>query len=360
MNTEKKDIENLLSNPSFRRWVFNATPELNLYWNNWIMQYPEKTDAVKKARLLTTAFRFEEKALADVDKLKLWRRIKATNEQGKKSNEATETKSLIERSRKMPEVNPGMNSRYLLRYAAVLTGLFVLAVAAIYFTKTERNEFEVQVVKKVNKPGQKSAILLADGTQVKLNASSTLTYPKHFSGEERKVLLEGEAFFTVKKGTTPFVVETEHLKVEVLGTSFNLRDFDENKEYALALVTGKVLVSSVAAPQDYLVLHPGQKGSPDPLTGRLSATAFDYDEEITWKEGILVFKETPFSKVTERLEAWYGVSFVLENEGVGDLLITGRFDNESLNNVLQSISYSGDFTYKIQGKEVFINFGLKP
>lgn len=356
MNTQEKDIHDLLSDPSFRAWVFNDTPELNAYWKNWLMEYPEKTEALKTARILVKSIRFDEKSITDKDKLKLWRRIEATNHLQNGSIEETKTRPINEQNQYPPRNVPGKQSNYLLRYAAVLAGVFILAVAATYISNGLKNEVEVQFVKKVNVSGQKSTIFLADGSQVNLNASSTLTYPKDFSGDERKVFLKGEAFFKVKKGEKPFVVETEHLKARVLGTSFNIRDFDGKDEYSLSLLTGKVMVSSVDTPQDYIILNPGQKSGPDIENGSLMVTAFEYDEEMAWKDGVIVFKEIPFKQVLERLEAWYGVEFIQENGPAEHFLVTGKFNNESLDNVLRSISYTGNFSYSFQGKSVYINF----
>lgn len=356
MSTQEKDIQDLLSDPSFRAWVFTSSPDLNLFWENWLIKNPDKREAVKEARILIKALKFDERALAEADKSRLWSRITASNELHSKSGRETKIRPINDRVQYLRGVEPRKQPNYFLRYVAVLAGILTLAVTATLIWNKPHPELEVHMIEKVNEAGQKSTIFLADGTLVNLNASSRLTYPKDFSGEERKVFLQGEAFFKVKKGTKPFVVETEHLKAKVLGTSFNIRAFAEKDEYSLALATGKVMVSPTEAPQDYVILEPGQKGTLDSLTGRMSTTSFDYEEEIAWKEGILVFKDCAFATVRSRLEEWYGVRFVLENEPLEDFLVTGKFDNESLDNVLQSISYTGSFSYAFKENNVHLNF----
>lgn len=360
MNAQEKDIHDLLSDSSFRAWVLNDTPELDDYWKNWLMEHPDRVEAFERAKIIVKALRFDEKSLTRKDKMKLWRRIEATNHLQNKSNGETKIKPINEQNQYPSRNAPGKQINYLLRYAAVLAGVFILAVAATYILKGLNGNVEVQLVKKVNGAGQKSTIFLPDGSQVNLNASSLLTYPKYFSGDKRKVFLKGEAFFKVKKGEKPFVVETEHLEARVLGTSFNIRALDEKEEYSLSLLTGKVMVVSLDSPQDYLVLNPGQKSSLDSESGNLIATAFDYDEEMAWKDGVIVFKKLSINKVLERLEAWYGVEFILEDGLAESFFVTGKFDNESLENVLRSISYTGNFSYSFQGKKVYIKFDKKP
>ncbi len=360
MNAQEKDIHDLLSDPSFRAWVLNDSPELDDYLENWLMEHPDRVEAFERAKIIVKALRFDEKSLTRKDKMKLWRRIEATNHLQNKSIGETKIKPINEQNQYPPRTAPGKQNNYLLRYAAVLAGAFILAVAATYILNGLNDSVEVQFVEKVNGAGQKSTIFLPDGSQVKLNASSILTYPKDFSGDKRKVFLKGEAFFNVKKGEKPFIVETEHLEARVLGTSFNIRDLDEKGVYSLSLLTGKVMVVSLDSPKDYLILNPGQKSSLDKTSGNLIATTFDYDEEMAWKDGVIVFKKHSFNKVLERLEEWYGVEFILENGPAKAILVTGKFDNESLDNVLRSISYTGNFSYSFQGKLVYINFDKKP
>ena len=358
MNAQENDIHDLLSNPSFRAWVFEGTPELDAYWESWQLEYPDKKEILKKARILAKALRFDEKPFSDKDKQKLWRKIEATNHLRNKGVRDPKVSPLTTQNSQGPA--PEKLANPLLRYAAVLAGLVVLAVAATLVLKGINNETEIAFVEKANEPGQKSTIFLADGTMVQLNASSALRYPQRFTGEERKVFLKGEAFFKVKQGVRPFVVETENLNARVLGTSFNIRDFNEREGYSLSLLTGKVMVACVDTPQEYIILNPGEKTIADSTTGSLLTTAFDYDEEMAWKDGALVFKSLPFLKVLERLEAWYGVEFLLENQPADELLITGKFQNEYLDNVLRSIAYTGGFTYKFSGKTIYINFDKKP
>lgn len=360
MSNQEKDIDVLLSNPQFKSWVLDPNLELNLFWENWLKQNTEKREAVKKARIIIKALQFDENKLAEEDRSKLWSRIKESNASLAKSD-VRETKirpinDKLSYNRKVETAKP---VNYLLRYAAVLVGTLVLVLTATLVLEDFSANVEAQMIEKTNESGQKATIFLADGTLVTLNSSSKLIYPKNFAENERKVVLQGEAFFKVKEGSKPFVVETSNLTARVLGTSFNIRDFSGKNEHSIALVTGKVMVSAAKTPQEYVILSPGEMGSLDSLTGKLLTTHFDYDEEIAWKDGILVFKNLSYKNVLSRLTDWYGVNFILENHPKEDFLITGSFDNESLDHVLQSIGYIGEFTYSIDGNNVYLTFNPK-
>jgi ferric-dicitrate binding protein FerR (iron transport regulator) len=208
-----------------------------------------------------------------------------------------------------------------------------------------------------NQKGQKTRIFLPDGSTVILNSSSKLVYPSGFTNDKREVFLSGEAFFDVTKDSLrPFFVRTEEITARVLGTSFNVRAYPDDMEETIALVTGKVLVSGKRINKDSVLLLPGESAKLMRGTEIITKGTFDFEEEILWKDGILCFKDEPFNDVISQLERWYGVNITIANHPEKDLIVNGRFENEYLDNVLQSMAFTAHFDFQIEGSNINISF----
>ena len=206
------------------------------------------------------------------------------------------------------------------------------------------NELEVPVA-------GECSLVLDDGTQVWVNADSRLKYPVQFVGEERKVFLEGEAYFIVAKDSLPFVVSTSRGDIRVLGTTFNVKSYDEEIAMQATLVEGKVLV---AQGQKEMELAPGEQGTVTDA-GIMAKRAVDVDEFVGWRKGIYVFKKQPLEDIMRDLSRWYGVSVFFQNEGLKQVSFTGnlkRYDN--INEFLDVLQRTGDVKYRINNNTVII------
>ena len=206
------------------------------------------------------------------------------------------------------------------------------------------NELEVPVA-------GECSLVLDDGTQVWVNADSRLKYPVQFVGEERKVFLEGEAYFIVAKDSLPFVVSTSRGDIRVLGTTFNVKSYDEEVAMQATLVEGKVLV---AQGQKEMELAPGEQGTVKDA-GIMAKRAVDVDEFVGWRKGIYVFKKQPLEDIMRDLSRWYGVSVFFQNEGLKQVSFTGnlkRYDN--INEFLDVLQRTGDVKYRINNNTVII------
>ncbi|ODS72616.1 MAG: hypothetical protein ABS46_20775 [Cytophagaceae bacterium SCN 52-12] len=155
--------------------------------------------------------------------------------------------------------------------------------------------------------GERKMVKLDDGSVVWLNAASRLTYPGRFTGGTREVSLEGEAFFDIARNEDqPFVIKSGALKTTVLGTSFNIRAYREDKTMSVAVVTGKVRVTS---PEAELHLEPNQQAVFDKKRLKLDKKQeMSVSEMVSWKEGMLRFRNTTFSEVTAVLRRSRGAS----------------------------------------------------
>ncbi len=232
----------------------------------------------------------------------------------------------------------------------VLPFLFTLI---LYYDSTKQEPTildELKTETRETKKGQKLTVYLNDGSKVKLNADSKITFHNPFSDTARIVYLTGEAFFEVDEDTLrPFKVISSHATVEVMGTSFNVNTSEAKSK--VALVSGKLQVRSK---DTQAILSPGQKIEADKYhLGQVSQ--IDYDEDLAWKDDILVFKNASMDEVIKRLEAWYGVSFTIHlNQDKRHWNYSGKFTNQSLHHVLMGIGLSEKFDFEIENKTIVL------
>jgi len=248
---------------------------------------------------------------------------------------------------------------FALRVAAIIV-LAVLASISLQHTfPSDATVEQVAYVTKSNPAGQKTTIFLEDGSKVMLNAASTLTYPEHFTPAERRLQLEGEAFFEVAKDAErPFTVVAHGMATTALGTSFNIRAYEDENNISIALATGKVKVESseTSAHAEVYQLLPGESLTYDIALEKYKKEPFDPKAQLAWKDGIIYFHEASFQHVIDKLSRWYGVSFAIENQPEQSWKYTGEFSKENLENVLLSISYAKQFDFKIDDNTVKIVF----
>lgn len=238
---------------------------------------------------------------------------------------------------------------YLARVAAVLVFAF-----GSYFIFNQTQQPELMTASAEGLSGQ--GVKLADGSIVSLNSNASITYPEEFIGNERLVSLTGEAFFEVAHNPEmPLVIEMGNLRVKVLGTTFDLDDHSNCNNIVLYLQTGKVLFYSIdpidESVVEQIVLTPGQKGIYNKQTGEITQGQFDSKNFMAWKSGVLEFNHTPLAQVFKVLEKTYNVR-VKNGSAYNDLLLTAKYDNESLESVFESLNVIFDIKFCIQGKQI--------
>lgn len=240
-----------------------------------------------------------------------------------------------------------------LRYAAAV---LILALAFGYFSlqndqRTLSNApAEIAFITKSTTAGQKSTVILPDGSKVILNSQSSIRYPKYFTDSTRNVELQGEAFFEVAPDAKrPFTVLSREVKTQALGTSFNINSRKEIIKISLA--TGKVKVDAEVL-EEGIVLEPGFALSIHSEKDIVEKRPFDIKKELSWKEGILYFKDNSFNDIISTLELWYDVKFEIPASVKISAPYTGHFDNASLEHVLDNMGFALNFDYKMEEKKV--------
>lgn len=250
-----------------------------------------------------------------------------------------------------------INRFFLLKVAASII-ILVATLFSIYYNiqKDTEKPVEVRWMLKQNPAGQKSKIFLPDGSVVWLNSASTLQYAENFSDSDRYITLQGEAYFEVEKDVNrPFIVNCNQVQTTALGTKFNINSFKENA-VNVSLLHGSVIVNSERLKDDKgRILNPGEFIVYNNDGENFERGEFDIDDITAWKEGILIFKDATFDEIKDKLEMWFGTEMILNYSTKYHKHYNGRFNNENLQNILESLSFAFDFQYQLKNKTVTIN-----
>lgn len=211
------------------------------------------------------------------------------------------------------------------------------------------NEQQVSYLEASTSYGERKQILLPDGTQLTLNSCSHVRYPNRFTGEERRVELEGEGFFQVHRNEKqPFIVNTRRFDVRVLGTRFDVKSYSSDEVVSVGVESGKVQVD---LPEAMMRLQAKEQVFINTLSGEYSKHR-DERTVAVWRKGGLRFNSTPVRDVAKELERMYNcrISFAEGQEFKN--LISGEHDNKSLEAVLQSIEYTSGIRFKKDGNQI--------
>ena len=197
--------------------------------------------------------------------------------------------------------------------------------------------------------GKRYMATLSDGTKVWLNSGSTLTYPVSFDSGIRTVTMTGECFFDVPKDPQkPFIVEARGMEVEALGTSFNITCYENEEVASMTLSTGRVAVGTRAGS---LMVEAGRRVEFDMATDRLSESAVDPADYSGWIDGRYKFTGATFGYVVARLELLYDVT-IIDRSNIGDsVLFSGAFDDMDIESVIKSLTINTSTAYEYDAEK---------
>jgi len=239
---------------------------------------------------------------------------------------------------------------YWQRIAAVLL-LPLLIVGAIYFS-LDRNISNNAVVWQTitTPPGVKSQVQLPDGTRVWLNSGSSLRYPSSFSGNSRDVEITGEAFFEVVKDEKhPFIIDLGKIGIEVVGTEFNVINYDREKQTEIILASGKVRLFDKKENIRRIIteMEPGQQAVYLKAGNELSLKYVDTEKYISWINGRLIFKDDPMDEVIRKLDRWFNVEIEMGDPEIAQYIYTATFQNETIEQILNLLKRTSPIEYTI-------------
>ena len=264
-----------------------------------------------------------------------------------------------------PEIAP--KTRRIFGYSrisvAAAASIIVIISLSIFFLPVARKQSShsqlASLEKKQNSKGIKSTIQLADGSKIWLNADSKIQYPEVFEGDTREVYLNGEAFFEVAKNPAkPFIIHLANGTVRVLGTSFNIRAYDNEKSVETSVATGKVAFipryKNVTKKVDTIFLTPNKKLSYVFTAEKIEVAPTVAVNDKAWTEGKMIFKAMRLQEIATELERNFAKKVVFLDEAAKNYILTGSFQDNSLEEVMYYFSLSKKIYYKITDNELHI------
>lgn len=224
--------------------------------------------------------------------------------------------------------------------------------SALSYEENKDTVLRENVMNKVETPrGGEYGITLADGTKVYLGALSEIEYPVVFGKNSREVRVSGEVYFDVSRDTArPFIVKTEHLNVEVWGTSFNVRDYEDEDYVETTLVSGKV---KVCVGGESCILEPNYQAVLDKNNNILETKEVDVSEYVDWKSGRLNIRNKRLEDILIRLSKWYDVYVFYVNEEAKDIRFYANIDRYSdMNELLDKFEKTGQVEFQVKGNVI--------
>ena len=233
------------------------------------------------------------------------------------------------------------------RAAAVLFIPLLITLMVQHWGNDEQELAQMMEIK--TNPGMMISLTLPDGTLVFLNSESTLSYPSRFDGDTRNVNLRGEAYFEVAKDPEKkFIVSTSHQsQIEVLGTHFNVEAYEKEDRVSATLVEGKIgFIYKCDNASKKVLMAPGQKLIYDSKDSKVQLYATSGESETAWKEGKIIFRNTPLEEGLRMLEKRYNVEFIIKNNRLKGDSFTGAFTNQRLERILEYFQLSSQIRWR--------------
>ena len=215
-------------------------------------------------------------------------------------------------------------------------------------------ESESVVYNKLEIPrGGEFCLTLSDGTRVWLNSETSIQYPVAFGAKERRVFVQGEAYFEVAKDAKkPFTVQFMSSSVTVLGTSFNIRAYPEEKRSQTTLAEGSVRIYS---PGSSMLLKPGEQAEVSALSGEMVKQEVEVKNFTSWKDGRFVFEQQPLEDIMRTLERWYDIRVIFKDEGAKRISLSGNMKRYGdFSQVMKMLQMTGDVRFELHGNDVYI------
>ena len=268
--------------------------------------------------------------------------------------------SVLKEAFKIIEVNTRTQTirkqlNVLLRIAGILLLPVLCTLATYLYMDKQVQPFINNQVMVEAQNGHRAAVILPDGSKVNLNSGSYISYQQSFGKKAREVKLSGEAFFEVTKNPKKkFIVHTEYIDIEVLGTAFNVYAYEKENTVEMVLLAGEVKINTNKVPYQSYYVKPNEKISLDKQSGSLKIRKTDARFETAWLRDEMVFRSERLETVFDKLERKYGVTIQYDNFKQDNDRFTGSFNNEELTGILDILKIHYHFSYKVQGNKIII------
>ena len=352
MHYKLYSTEDFIQDDFFQQWVFSPNEENTRYWKNFLLHYPVQQAKIDEAREFLLAMNFERDVPDSVVEEIRSRVNTAIDEYELMQSRTEEVRKPAERKRS--------RSVALRIFSSIAASILIAGISIGYFLlqKDPSAALFITLEEEKASPGEQRHIVLADGSQVWLNADTKIRYPANFSGTMfREIYLDGEAFFDIARDEEkPFIVHASGLAIKVMGTAFNVRSYAKDRVVETTLVEGKVSIESVFEDSVFQVtLLPNQQALFRKDSGTLALEdTVKTENYVAWKHGWMIFDDKPFSFIKETMERWYDVSIHMEDQKSLSCTYSARFKDKTLQEVLEIFRNTESIQYRIEGQQVFI------
>ena len=342
MNYSKFKIEDFVSDEYFRQWVLKPSPKNKKFWTEWLERNPSKKNEIEQSKKIVSQFEFNTYQPSQEDVKSVWDNIATA------INEPAEPAKVVSIK---PTVNTGAkkwNSKPL-QVAASLV-MLLLTIFLVY-SGSDYLFYE----RFTTKYSQVETIRLEDNTEVMLGANSVLKKKRGwFGADPREVWLTGKAFFTVAKQETAagekvnFVVHTNDLQVEVLGTQFSVNTRREKTRVVLA--EGKVRLGLES--EEEIFMSPGDMVEFSSSSENLKIQKVDPTPFVSWKENRLIFDGSTLREIADQLEDQHGLKITFEDDSLQENKFRGTFEVNKIDLLLEAIEESFDIAIEREGNDI--------
>lgn len=199
-------------------------------------------------------------------------------------------------------------------------------------------------------------ITLADGSNIWLNAESTLEYSIPFSSEQREVTLSGEAYLeVVHENDRPFIVKTQNMNISVLGTSFNICVYPDEIEIKTTLVEGKICVEDIKGLSESFILEPSQQLTFNKISHESHVKMVDTEIYTAWVHGYFIFEEESLENIFQRLGRWYDIQVFFLDDNLKRELLSGKLPRfEDFHVILNMLEKVSDAKFELNGNTIIV------
>ena len=333
---DKKLLSDLFldfNDPDMNSEILNSEEVKSMMYHQW--KNPQEVHVVKKP-----------------DLIKLFSKIKERIHPESESR-SSNAQFLISEIEDLKLQNRSLRKRYLVALAVAASVILLISLSSLFIIN-KNQVFRTAFTENIAPRGQKSHVILPDGSHVYLNSGSMLRYDNHFGRRYRELHLTGEAYFEVARiEKLPFIITTDDVEVKVLGTRFNVMAYPEDEIIETIVAEGSVTVTEVHN-QSSVLLGANQKATFHKNTQFLLLTDVNPDPYISWKNNLLTFDNENFADVIRKLERWFDVSIHVEGTDSIRDRFTLTIKSESLREVLELISLTTSIEYSIQANQVTI------
>lgn len=347
--------EELACDEGFLNWVKypEQHPQLESFWRQWLSEHPEKQSLVNDARDLVLAVLADDQFFPDTTKQgALWTKIQASA-------------NLAPRGNVIPLWRRWYSQAAVIALCLALAWVMIRKPVSL-LAETTPQQTDTRFVKQVNNSDLPQTLILSDGTAIILQPQTVLQYPGVFAKDRREVSLSGEAFFDVARDTErPFLVHAGEVTTRVLGTSFTIRNLEDENNVLIQVKTGKVSVfmagertrpTTVAEPNvEGVVLMPNQQVVYEKEAMKMTKSLVeDPTVLIPPQSQNFEFADAPIKEVFKVIEEAYGVDIVFDEELMSSCYLNASLDDVPLYDKLKLICRGINATYEIMDSHIII------